>query len=310
MPGPVHEMMVSLLGEHPEWIDALLRALGRGAIPSGLVRDDSMLHLVDPLEMRPDLLLLGEASRGPWLAVEVQLDEDPDKLFFWPLLAGVLRKTRGEMGDILVVTARQHVADWARRGAVDAGPLGSRLGFVPVVVQLGEAEAKILLMAERPELAFFAAWAMQERRGPAARKVVEGALARTNAVADEALRRALFRSILFVISDELAEALKVALMNIESIPESLNEKMLREAFEQRFGASIEARGEARGEIRGEARGEAKMLLTVLAARGFTVDDVTRAKVLACTDADRLERWGRSAVTAKGLDEVFAESGVG
>ena len=116
------------------------------------------------------------------------------------------------------------------------------------------------------------------------------------------MRRALFRSILFVISDELAEALKVALMNIESIPESPNEKMLREAFEQRFGASIEARG--------EARGEAKMLLTVLAARGFAVDDATRARVLACADAALLERWGRRAVGAKGLDEVFAENGVG
>jgi hypothetical protein len=120
------------------------------------------------------------------------------------------------------------------------------------------------------------------------------------------LRRALFRSILFVISDELAEALKVALMNIESIPESPNEKMLREAFEQRFGASIEARGEARG----ETRGEAKMLLTVLAARGFAVDDAARARVLACTDAALLERWGRRAVGAKALDEVFAENGVG
>jgi hypothetical protein len=151
---------------------------------------------------------------------------------------------------------------------------------------------------------------MQERHGPAARRVVEGALARANTVADEALRRALFRSILFVISDELAEALKVALMNIESIPESPNEKMLREAFEQRFGASIEARGEARGEIRGEARGEAKMLLTVLTARGFVVDEATRARVLACADATLLERWGRRAVGAKGLDEVFAENGVG
>lgn len=105
-----------------------------------------------------------------------------------------------------------------------------------------------------------------------------------------------------MISDELAEALKVALMNIESIPESPNEKMLREAFEQRFGASIEARG--------EARGEAKMLLTVLAARGFAVDEATRARVLACTDAARLERWASKAVSAKSLDEVFAENGVG
>jgi hypothetical protein len=283
-------------------IDALLRALGRAPLPGGLVRDDSTIHLVDPLELRPDLLLLAKGDRGPWRAVEVQLDEDPDKLLFWPLLTAVLRKVRGEMGDVLVVTARQHVAAWARAAVADGGPLGSQLGFTPAVVHLGEVEAKALLAAERPELAFFAAWAMQERHGSAARMIVEAALARANAAADEALRRALFRSILFVISDELAEALKVALMNIESIPESSNEKLLRDAFEQRFGASIEARG--------EARGEAKMLLTVLAARGFVVDEATRARVLACTDAALLEGWGRRAVGARTLDEVFADGGAG
>ena len=89
---------------------------------------------------------------------------------------------------------------------------------------------------------------------------------------------------------------------LESLPESLNEKMLREAFERSYGALLTARA--------EARGLGRMLLVVLAARGFAVDEATRARVLACADAARLERWGRNAVGVKVLDEVFAEDGVG
>lgn len=285
-------MMVSALGEHPEWLNALLQTLGRGALPGGIARGDSALHLVDTLELRPDLLF-ATGTRGFWVAVEIQLKKDNDKLTLWPLIAAFLRRVRGEMGDIVVVTAQLHVAEWARTMPTAAGALGSRLGFAPVVLHLGEEEARLLLAAERPELAFFAAWAMQGRHGPVAQEVVEEALTRTHAVEDEALRRGLFRSILRVISDELAEILKAALMNLDAIPESPNEKMLREAFEQRFGASW------------EARGEAKMLLKVLAARGLTVDEATRAKILACTDVAQLERWGERAVSASSLDEVFS-----
>ncbi len=46
-------------------------------------------------------------------------------------------------GDILVVTARQYVAEWSRRGSVDAGSRGSQLGFFPVVVvQLSSARRR------------------------------------------------------------------------------------------------------------------------------------------------------------------------
>lgn len=87
---------------------------------------------------------------------------------------------------------------------------------------------------------------------------------------------------------------------LESLPESPSEKMLREAFERSYEALVMARA--------EARGMGRMLLVVLAARGFSVDEATRARVLACADAARLERWGRNAVVVKVLDEVFAENG--
>ena len=42
------------------------------------------------------------------------------------------------------------------------------MSFVPTVMLLGEPEALALLKAPAPEMAFYAAWAMQTRHGPAA----------------------------------------------------------------------------------------------------------------------------------------------
>ncbi|WP_437992806.1 hypothetical protein [Sorangium sp. So ce145] len=58
-----------------------------------------------------------------------------------------------------------------------------------VVPHLGHAEGKALLDERHPELALFAAWAMQHRHGPAARAVVERAFELTERL-PRALRQA------------------------------------------------------------------------------------------------------------------------
>ena len=45
--------------------------------------------------------------------------------------------------------------------------------------------------------------------------------------------------------------------------------------------------------------------TVLAARGFAVDDTTRQRVEACVDMATLQRWIQRAIQAPSLAEVFA-----
>jgi hypothetical protein len=57
------------------------------------------------------------------------------------------------------------VAEWARRVAHHRAALEIRLGVEPAVLLLDERAARTLLEDGRPELAFFAAWAMQERHG-------------------------------------------------------------------------------------------------------------------------------------------------
>ena len=92
-------------------------------------------------------------------------------------------------------------------------------------------------------------------------------------------------------------------------PEKLRNKLLLELgpkAEEVFMTYVEI-WKAEGEAKGRTEGEAKGVLTVLRARGLTVDDATRDRVLACRDLPTLERWHVNAVTATSVDEVFASA---
>jgi hypothetical protein len=82
----------------------------------------------------------------------------------------------------------------------------------------------------------------------------------------------------------------------------------RDSFIDRFVAEGEAKGLAEGEAKGlaegKARGAAQMVLRVLSARGLSVPDEIRERVLSCTDTGQLEAWGDRAATADSLDNVF------
>ncbi|HEU4413031.1 MAG TPA: hypothetical protein VFS43_47755 [Polyangiaceae bacterium] len=59
-----------------------------------------------------------------------------------------------------------------------------------------------------------------------------------------------------------------------------------------------------GEARGEVKGKAAALLTVLAARGLAVDAEARARIEACADPARLDRWLARALTAASAREAL------
>jgi len=63
---------------------------------------------------------------------------------------------------------------------------------------------------------------------------------------------------------------------------------------------------AEGRAEGQAEAAHKLLLGILATRGIAVPEAVSARIMACTDTDLLESWALRAVTAAGLDEVFAE----
>lgn len=208
----------------------------------------------------------------------------------WPLLAAYLTRRHGAMGDVLVITPHANVADWARTGWHQDGPLGSTLAFAPTVLQVGEPEAWSLLRAPSPEMAFFAAWAVQSRHGPDAMAIALAALRRAGELTDPALQSALARSILGVLSDALKEAI-LAMISPERMPAL--EPWLEQLIQQ-------------WEARGEARGEATALRRILACRGIAVDPSTQTRITACTDTATLESWIDRAVTATTLRDVFTE----
>ncbi len=293
MPGPAHETLVALLAQRPDLLDLLLRTLGRPGLPTNVEAADSTLRIANPLEVRPDLVLVAEGERGPWVVVDVQLKRDDDKQRRWLAAVGVLFDTRGTMGDVVVITHDASVAVWAGGIARVAGPGGTRLVLEPIVVQLTLAEVEQLLATGSPELAVLAAWAVHDQRGRDAQEVVRAVVEVIEAAPDAQLRETLVQVMISMLGDPLVAIVREMLMNPIVIPPSPAYLALRRDIE------------AIGEVRGEVRGKAESLLAVLAARKLPVDDTTRATITRCTDPSTLEHWITRAVTAQTVAEVFA-----
>jgi hypothetical protein len=299
MPGPAHETLVALLQQRPSLLNEILRALGRPEVAAGLEARDSALRLVNPLEVRPDVVLLDAHERGPWVIVDVQLREDVEKQRRWLAAASVLLDTRGVMGDVLVITHDAAVARWANTIARVRGPAGTSLWLRPVVVRLTLAEVKALLAAGSAELAVVASWAVHDQTGHRAKAVVRAAVKTITAAPDTTLRQEMLRAMISMLGDTLAREIEDLLMTPLNIKDS--------PVYTRIVTALEARGEARGKALGEALGEARLLLRTLEKRGVAVDEATRARVTACTDTAVLDRWFDRALTATSLDEVFADA---
>jgi len=76
--------------------------------------------------------------------------------------------------------------------------------------------------------------------------------------------------------------------------------------EGRAEGRTEGRTEGRAEGRAEGRteGQAEAVLTVLRARGITVPDTARDRILAQRDFEQLKRWLERAATATVVEEVI------
>ncbi|AUX19692.1 hypothetical protein SOCEGT47_001440 [Sorangium cellulosum] len=315
MPGTSHEVLIVALREQPGLLGALVSTLTGVKLPRSLKPSDATLRFVKPAELRLDLVYRGGQRR--WVLVELQRGVDPAKRRRWPLAASLLHDQTGVAGDVLVITARRAVARWAERVACVRTRLGTVLQLKPVVLHLGAAESKALLDERHPELALFAAWAMQHRHGPRARAVVERAFELTERL-PPALRRAQQRAILSVLSERMLALLREASMNPDKIPETPAARKLRlflEAQGRKKGraegeAKGRAEGEAKGRAEGEARGRQQALMTLLRARGLSPSQDDEARILACTDAAKLDRWIARAATATSVREALGTRATG
>ena len=136
------------------------------------------LTQLNPAELRADLTVSLTDGSNPVLGiiVEVQRDEDDDKLYSWPAYVASLRHRLRVPVCLLVVTQSERVANWASRTiALGPGcslsPLVLGPSSVPVIRQVSEAR-------EAPELAVLSA--MTHGSGPV-ETAVEVALAAATA---------------------------------------------------------------------------------------------------------------------------------
>jgi hypothetical protein len=192
------------------------------------------------------------------------------------------------MGDVVVITHSATVAQWSRQVAGLTGRWKTEFVLRPRVILLDERTAERLLDPTAPHLAFFAAWAMQDRHGPEAIRIVDEAIAVSTELAPP-LQQAQVRAILNVMSAAMVEIWRKRMEPIDTFPESPAFKALREWMESRA----------------EARGEAKILLRLLEKRGFVLSPAQRQKILTCSDVAQLEQWADRVLVAEKLEDVLS-----
>jgi len=297
MPGAPHDILVAAFHEQPSLLAAALERLTHTRTRGRLRVADSVRRIVREVEVRPDNVF--EGGDPPWTVVEVQNEIDPAKPRRWTVLVGAMFDAYGALGDVVVFTANRAVARWSKTAVRFRTRRGTLLVIEPVVIYLDEDTARSLLDPRRPALALLAAWAMHERHGPRAQKIVARALDLTERL-PRRLRDSQRSAILGAMNDAMLGHLKKWAAHPELLP-------MRPAVRQ-FLRDMEATGEARGEARGKAIGEAKgkqdALLTLLAARGLAVTAANRARIKACDKAATLDRWIARAATAPSVTAVL------
>jgi hypothetical protein len=302
MPSRAHEIPVACLSRDPSLLSALAKKLGKPP-PAGHRPVDSTVRIADPAEVRPDIIL-ARGKRGPWSAIEIQLRIDDDKGRRWLLLVALLYNERGCMGELWVITASKRTAEWARTACDATGKNGTRVRLEPIVLLIGRDEVDALLDEGRPSLAFFAAWAMQGRRGPEAERVLKRTMELTDRLPARALRRQQRTDIMGVLNGRLAEKLKEKVMEPKR---STEPRWVREMREEMFGDQVRAlkpKFVAEGEAKGEAKGKREALLLVLEGRGLSITRPQRAAILACDDLVKLDRWIAASGTAASVAELL------
>jgi hypothetical protein len=291
MPKILHEAPIELLRRNPLLAAALLHDTGLEVPADGsavMVAGDLSSAL--PAELRADAVILldgkgaGDAGgQGDRLAVvvESQTRRDRGKRRVWPAYLALARAQHDCPAVLVVICPSRGVGRWAREPIVTGHP-----GFdlAPLVIDADTTPASDLpdLAAVVPELAVLGALTGSvDLEQDAGRRQVLGAIATAELDAD---RLETYTHLIRAAASATARQALEALMAI--------------AFKDDFIDRLKAEG--------EAVGQAKMLLRVLAARGFHVPDHVRQQVLACTDPAQQEAWVDKAVTAPSLKDVFTD----
>lgn len=96
---------------------------------------------------------------------------------------------------------------------------------------------------------------------------------------------------------------------LEKLMSTKAREFYSDIFQENFDKGVakgKAEGMAKGMAKGLAQGKAELLLKLLALKQIAVSEADRARILGCTDPDRLDAWAGRVLTATSLREVFGE----
>ena len=243
---------------------------------------------IEPAKRYADVVVLlvdGKPVCG--IVVEVQLTEDADKPFSWPVYVANLRAHIRCPVHLLVLTPHVDVARWAAR-EIELG-YGARLRPLvvgPDAVPIVDDPARA---ASDPELAVLSAMAWGSTAPPdQAVRIAITAFDAIHAARLDAGRAMLYSDLIRAALSDAARAALEALMN--------------QGYEYQSEWARQHRAE--GEAKGKAEGEARALLTVLEGRNLPVSADQRDRILACTDLAQLDAWLRKAIVATATADLF------
>jgi hypothetical protein len=297
VPSIEHEAAVELLHRNPQLAAVLLAGTGvRVPDDSTAVLADSNLSVPEPTELRADVVTLHEGTIGR-LAIVTEVQKDPpdaDKRRAWIAYVALAQVEHKCDAALVVIALRPRTARASAKPIVTGHPefILKPIVIGPETVPATDGPGTEHVSAELAVLAVLTG--ALDLRDPNARTFVLQAIADL----DAERRETYTRLIRVTASEAVRQALEELMATV--FKDEFIDKLLDQGR-----AEGEARGRAEGEARGRAEGEAEMLLRVLAARGFSVPDDIRERVLSCQDTTQLEAWGDLAGTAGRVEEIFA-----
>jgi hypothetical protein len=288
MPRLPHEALVHLVRSAPEMVMELIRrTLGvtapinvRPRLTAGDITD------LDLAEYRADLVFtLGEPVAQVFI-VEAQGDIKKAKRRTWPMY-GAGMHARWDCPVLLVVIApRRRVAERARR-PIDLGfgrfvlhPFVIGPDEIPVITDVDEARRS-------PELAVLSVAA--HGHDPGAEHIALAALTASRDL--DSPRAMLYADFCHALLGAVAREALERIMDIGKY--EYQSDFARKYYFQ-------------GKNEGRAEGKAEALLALLDHKGLGLDAATRARVIACVDVGRIDRWIARAFDATCVADVFAD----
>jgi len=267
--------------------------------------DSADLTDIQPAEYRADMvILLLHGSPVLGIVLEMQLSNDEDKRYVWPVYVANLRARIRCPVCLLVLTAEENVARWAGKPI----ELGGGNRFVPWVLSLSgvpeitdEERAK-----EDPELAVLSAMAHARHPDPAKSARI-ALLAQMVSLGLDAERSRLYCDL---VLHSLPEAARRALQAMDASKYQYQSEFARRYYGQGKADGVAegkaagvAEGKAAGVAEGKVAGIAEIVLKQLTTRFGALSPAVTSQVQSASAVD-LDRIAQRVLTAQTLDEAL------